>query len=206
MEELRRGWVKMRTKLSMIAVIALGINLIVFPGFSWAQTNASSDNPGGEEVKREAQLREKANTGYRGFTKEDLLRLKKENPEKFQETVRQIRKRIVERLERLKQTDPQRYNRIMQGIRQRQVQNLARLKKENPEKFQEIIKKRQEAIRQRLEKMKTENPKEYQRSVQRIKQIQGVRRFRRENPAAFNRFLKNHPVIRRRLNRYRNAF
>lgn len=196
----------MKTKLNIIVAIALSINLSALGGFSYAQTNASSDNSGEKGVKQEISRPDRPNPGQRRFTKEDLLQLKKEDPEKFQEVVRQIRKRIEGRLERLKQADPEKYNKVMQSIRQRQSQNLARLRKEDPEKFKEIIRNKQESIRQRLEKMKTENPQEYQRTVQRIKQIQGLRRLRRENPAAFNRFLKNHPVIQRRLNRYRNAF
>jgi len=110
---------------------------------------------------------------YDGSSREELMKLKQENPEKFKQIIAERRQRIKERLEYLKQTDPERYKSIREKIRERRRQRLEKLKNENPEKYKEVMERHKQRMEDRLQKLKAEDPQKYERLMQRRAQAQG---------------------------------
>jgi len=191
----------MKTKINAMLVNAAILTLFILPGFSFANTQVPPGISEKEETPGEG-LRKGWEVGkYKGWNKEDLLKLKKENPERFKETVKEKTEQIRKRLEELKQGDPERYHRVMQKVRQRRLVGLERLRKEDPEKFKGLMQKRRENFQQRLEKLKTENPEEYKRIMEHKKKMQEMRRLRKGYPRRFQEDLEENPGLHRGLNK-----
>lgn len=140
---------------------------------------------------------------HAGWNKEELLKLKDKDPEKFKALVGKRQEQLRQRLQYLKQADPEKYQRVMQQIRQRRLASLYQLRKENPEKFKELMQQRKENIRQRLEDLKARDPEKYQRIVRHREQVQHLMWLKKEDPAAFREYLNNHPGLRDRLENIR---
>lgn len=185
----------MKNKMKMLAVIALLVNLVLS---AHAFAGAPMDVEKKEFQKQGVQKNEVSN-GKRKWTKQDLLKLKQDDPERFNALVGEWKKKIYKQLMFIKQTDPQRYNRIVQSLTRKRLQNLVKLRKDDPEKFKGLIKSKHEAIKQRLERMKYDNPEQYQRVVNYAGKLRQLNRMRKENPEEFRKFLEEHPALRKQL-------
>ncbi|MDD5730564.1 MAG: hypothetical protein PHN57_05505 [Candidatus Omnitrophica bacterium] len=154
----------MRKKTYIVTVLIAAAAVLVSVSGVYAQ----EEKPEDLVQKEDRQGREK-----RHLTKEELLKLKQENPEKFNELVSKKREQVRQRLEQIKQNDPEKYQKILDGVKQ----------------------KRQE----RLEKLKNENPDKYNQVMERTQKLQELRNLRKEDPEKFKEYLDNHPGLKQRL-------
>jgi len=187
----------MKNKMRKFAVMTLLVNAALC---SCVYAGVTTDAVKDEQQKQSVLKSANSDCGQK-WTKQDLLKLKQTDPERFKALVSGWKKRIYKQLMYIKQTDPQRYNRIVQSLTRKRLQNLAKLRKDDPEKFKELIKNRQEAIKMRLERMKSENPEQYQRVVSYAGKLRQLNRMRKENPKEFQKFMEEHPALRKRLMR-----
>lgn len=187
----------MKNKIKILMTVALLINAVVC-SYSYAGVPAPEKKRGIEE--RNVSKKDSF-VGHKSWTKQDLLKLKQDDPERFNALVGEWKKKIYKQLMYIKQTDPQRYNRIVQSLSRKRLQNLAKLRKDEPGKFKELIKNRHKAIKQRIERMKYENPEEYQCVINYARKLRQLNQMRKENPKEFQKFLEEHPVLRKRLMR-----
>jgi len=162
----------MKGNMNKLAVLVAGVFLIS-PVLSFAEEKAAPKPEGNGGFIQQAP-------GQKRMNKEELLKLKKENPEKFKALMRERREQAHKRLEALKQSDPERYRKVMSRIHQRRIERMERLKKENPGKFKELMEKRKASIEARLEKLKTEDPQKYQRIMERRKKMQEFREHKKQ--------------------------
>lgn len=93
---------------------------------------------------------------HRSWDKQKMLRMKKEEPERFMRIVCERRENLKQRLQDLKARDPQRYERMMQRVHHRRCQRLQRLKEEDPKKFKKMLKERKHCLKQHLKQLKSE--------------------------------------------------
>lgn len=135
--------------------------------------------------------------GLRGKA-EELRRLRKENPEKYQQLVKKRKQNLGKRLRKLRREDPEKFKEIIGKRRERIKDRLERLRREDPEQFKEIISKRRGLLRERLERIKKEDPQRYERIMKR-KETRRATSFKgpRERP---NRHMKPSGSVHRRNN------
>ena len=95
--------------------------------------------------------------------KEELLSLRREDPEKFKALVREKQTTLKKKLGHLKETDPQKYQEVMKRIQERKLSRLKRLKEENPALFKQIVEKRRASLQRKLELLKEKDPERYQK-------------------------------------------
>ena len=188
----------MKNKIKILMAVALLVNAVVLT-CSYAGVPAPLAEKKGKKEQNAAK--KDFSAGGKNWTKQDLIKLRTEDPERFNALVGEWKKKIYKRLMYLKQTDPQRYNKITQSIMRKRLQNLAKLRKNDPEKFREIINKKHEAIKERLGRMKYENPEKYQRIVSYANKLRQLNQLRKENPEAFRKFMAEHPALREQLMR-----
>jgi hypothetical protein len=109
----------------------------------------------------------------RGWDRESLLRLKQQDPEKFNKVIEERRQSVQERLEYLRQHNPKEYERAQAQIRNKRRQRLERLRAQDPEAFEKTLEKRRARFRERLEKAKKENPEQYERIMRQRQRREG---------------------------------
>ncbi len=135
--------------------------------------------------------------GLRGKA-EELRRLRKENPEKYQQLVKKRKQNLGKRLRKLRREDPEKFKEVINKRRERTRNRLERLRREDPERFKEIISNRKERLRERLERIKKEDPQRYERIMKR-REARRAENFKgpRERP---NRHMKPSGGVHRRNN------
>jgi len=157
------------TKHIQIGVVTLLFCMVSVFSYAKEQTPPGIEKkdapPGQGEHKGWEQLK------HKGWTKEEWLKLKENNPEEFKKLLQQRLGDIRQRLEQLKKSDPAKYQRIMQHIRQRRIVALRKLQKANPDKFKEILEKRKDVFQEKLEKLKADNPEKYRKVMERIENL-----------------------------------
>ena len=135
---------------------------------------------------------------YRGFQggpgREQILRLRQEDPEKFNQFVSRRKGQLRDRISKLKETDPQRYERIRQRTGEGQMARLDSLRDQNPQGFRQAMHKHQGRLQQHLEALKVGDPELYQQitehqdGLRRLRQLHNrgdseqARKFLEENP------------------------
>lgn len=186
----------MKRKTNVVLAWAVILVLSILPGFSFAQDQVPPGISKQEEMPGKGLRKGWQEGKHKGWDKEKLLKLKTEDPEKFQEVVKEKREHLKERLKYLKENNPQKHQEIMQKIRRHHMARMQNLRSENPEKFKEVIQRRKTAFQERLQKLKTENPERYAQIMQHRQHLQELKRLRKEDPEKFHEYLKNHPRLR----------
>lgn len=103
-------------------------------------------------------------------------KLKAENPEEFQELMKERKAKIKER--------------------------MAELKEKDPEKFEQFKRKLIHKRRERLEKLRTEDPERFREVMQ--NKIAKLKELKEQNPERYNQILKKHPHLEERFQKYAN--
>ncbi len=116
---------------------------------------------------------------------EYLKKLRQDNPEKFRKVMESARQRIRKRLEELRKKDPEKFKQIMAKHRERMRRRLEELRKKDPEKFRKVIARRRQMVRKRLEKICEEDPDRCAAIKGKIKKRWDV--FRTEHPEEYKR-------------------
>ncbi|MBL7070172.1 MAG: hypothetical protein ISS27_01715 [Candidatus Omnitrophica bacterium] len=135
---------------------------------------------------------------YRGFgrpDKEQILRLRQEDPEKFNKFLGQRKGQLREKLTKLKEMNPQRYERISQGITAGQVERLDSLRQQNPQGFKQAIHKHKGRMEQHLEALKVRDPEFYQQIISHQDDLKKLRQLHREDPKQARQYLEEHPEL-----------
>jgi hypothetical protein len=94
-----------------------------------------------------------------------LKDLRESDPEEFKEVVRNAQQRIRERMETLREKDPEKFEEIITRARNRRRQHLEALCKEDPEKCKELKEQRLQRIRDMLRDLKEEDPESYEKII-----------------------------------------
>lgn len=193
---------KKENKLTLAAVIV--ISACIFPEVGFTQGDVLAANSPQEKTVKQGERQGPVKGLSKKWSKEELLKLKKDNPAEFRKIVQEHQEQIKQRLKSLKQNNPQRYSKLMQLIRRARIANLQKLRKEDPEKFKQTVGDYRAKVMERLQNLKTEDPRKYEHIMQQIGKIKELMRLRRDNPAKFREYIKNHPELRQRLESVRN--
>lgn len=130
--------------------------------------------------------------------REYLRNLKESDPEKYKEVVSQAREKIKQRLQKLKEENPEKFEKIMQHRQQMRKKRLQQICESNPEKCAEIKQRRQEYLRQRLAELKETDPEKYEKIMQRIKtgEFSGnLEKIKEKNPELYEKIKKRREQI-----------
>ena len=129
-----------------------------------------------EEKNALAELRKKDPEKFKESLKqklkeqrEVLKKLKEENPEEFKKVVGKKRQKIRERMRKLKEEDPEKFKELMCKRAQMRKKRLKKLCQDDPEKCREIMGKRREHFKEKLEELKETDPQKYEQIKERIK-------------------------------------
>ena len=104
--------------------------------------------------------------------KQELMRLKSDDPEKFKEAIGARRKALIEDFRRLKEADPDKYLELKEQYHSQRVERLRSLKKEDPEAFKKMMERRRQNIQQRLEFLREKDPEKYQQIIEQHKMLE----------------------------------
>jgi len=135
---------------------------------------------------------------YRGFGGSDrgqILRLRQEDPEKFNKLLGDRKGQLREKLTKFKETDPQRYERISQGITAGQVERLDSLRQQNPQGFKQAMHRHKGRMEQHLEALKARDPEFYQEIISHQDDLEKLRQLHREDPKQARQYLEEHPEL-----------
>ena len=166
-------------------VLAAGCFCFSSPGL--AKDDDQGSRPAAVDSGRYRDLRQKAD------------RLRREDPEKFREMVRERARDLRGKLQDLKEKDPQKYEQVVARIRQMKIERLRRLKTEDPEKFREIMENRRERVEKRLDRLKETDPQKYEKVKAFREKLGRLKEMREKDPEAFREFLDKHPRLKERL-------
>lgn len=126
------------------------------------------ENLSQEEKNALAQLRKKDPEKFKEILKqklkerrEVLKKLKEENPEEFKKVMSRTRERIRQRMTKLKEEDPEKFKQLMQKRARMKKQRVKKLCRDDPEKCREILQKRKENFKKKLEELKEIDPERY---------------------------------------------
>ena len=191
--------VKMLKKNKLNLMLVLIFSVLFFSGLLFADPEVPPGISQQEELPGQAWHKGWQRGKHKGWDKEDFLKLKEEDPQKFNQLFEERREALKERLTYLKEHDPQRYHQLMQKIRERRLAQLRRLKQEDPEKFKQIVQARKKRAEQYLKRLKKEDPEKYKQMMQQRQEFQELRRLKREDPEKFKESLNKHPRWRRRF-------
>ncbi len=126
-------------------------------------------------------------------------RLRREDPEKFRQLVRERAQMLREKLLDLKEKDPRRYEQVTARIRQMRIERLRRLKAEDPEKFRQFVEHRRQRVEQRLSRLKETDPQKYEKVVAFREKLRRLKDLREKDPGAFREFVEKHPRLKERI-------
>ncbi len=189
----------MKNKIKVVIILALLLNVAVVLRCSYSYAGISAQAAEKAELQQENLDKVRQYSVKKGWTKQDLINLKQQDPARFNALVNQWKNKITKRLESIKQADPKKYNKIIQRLTLKRLQYLVWLRKVDPEKFRNLIVKRQEKIKQYLQYIKYNNPVQYHLIVSHIHKLQALNQLRKENPKEFQKFLERYPVLRKQL-------
>ena len=117
-------------------VVVLFFALFVFTRYSFAQQlDHSDDKLASDEVTVTDMVEDDTIVQESGYSKDSLINLKQDDPQKFNEVMKQKRDHFKD----LRQSNPERYQKIMEQIRQRKEARLERIKQDNPERYNKIM-------------------------------------------------------------------
>ena len=105
----------------------------------------------------------------------ELRRLRKENPEEYQQLVKKRKQNLRKRLHKLRREDPEKFKEVVNNRRERVRNRLERLRREDPERFKETISQRKKLLRERLERIKKEDPERYERIMKRREECEAFK-------------------------------
>lgn len=169
----------MRIRKRLILVSALILTSCGLIGNAFTEESAQPIVQQKENIKGKEVCKGKPE--YR--CKEEMLRLKAENPEEFRKVIKEKKEQIKQRLAELKQADPEKYQRVVKRLKQKCRARLTRLKQQNPQRFKEVITMRQQLFNQHLEELKAQDPGKYQRLMECRKSLQEFKKLKRGNPS-----------------------
>jgi hypothetical protein len=169
------------------SALVLGMGYFCFPPSGMAARGDEEPAPAAADSGRYRDLRQKAE------------RLRREDPEKFHQLVRQRAQALREKLQDLKEKDPQKYAQVTARIRQMKIERLRRLKAEDPEKFRRIVAYRRQHIEQRLSRLKETDPQKYEKVMALREKLRRLKELKETDPEAFREFVEDHPRLKTRL-------
>ncbi|MFB3919305.1 MAG: hypothetical protein ACE14U_04465 [Candidatus Velamenicoccus archaeovorus] len=182
----------MKNFAKQLLLIGLGVLVLAGGCFCFSQAGLAA---GDEEELSSAPGR----SGRAGDLREKADRLRREDPEKFHQLVRDRAQALRGKLRDLKEKDPQKYEQVVARIRQMKIERLRRLKTEDPEKFSRIMERRRQAVDKRLSRLKETDPQKYEKVVAFKEKLGHLQELRQEDPEAFREFLEKHPRLKERL-------
>lgn len=131
-----------------------------------------------------------------------LRQLREENPEAFQDALKQHREQVRQRLEKLREENPDKFREVVENRRGRFRDRLERLRTEHPDQFKQLVENRRKRLEERAEYVKTHHPEKYEQFMQR--RTERLSDIKKRNPEQFKQFLENHPRVRERFEQHQN--
>lgn len=179
------------TQIMLIGVVVL--SWCASPKVSFAESQIPPGISQQDTVSCKGQHKGWGKGGHKGWDKEEFLKLKQEDPQKFEELMQQRQEKLKERLAYLKDSDPERYHRVMRRLRGQRFARLEGLKESDPQKFKELMSQRRKSMQGCLEALKKEDPQKYEQIMQHKKKLEELRGLGEKDTQAFQEYLKEHP-------------
>ncbi len=174
---------KRKTLYGVTAGVVVGVCVLLGTGYVIGRATGGARRPQGMQK------------GFGRQNKEQVLRLRQEDPEKFNKILGQRKGQLREKLTKLKDTDPQRYERISQGITSGQVERLDSLRKQNPQGFKQAMGRHKGRMAQHLEALKVKDPEFYQQVIAHQDDLKKLRQLHREDPGQARQYLEENPEL-----------